>query len=177
MVASLTADGTSVSSSTAYDPFGKQTATTGTTPAVGYQSGWTDPESGDVNMAARWYQPGTGSFASRDTWQLDPFPSAQANRYTYVNAAPLNGTDPSGHLVLKDSWGGVGLATGEIYMPRGPIKLPDIRRPIPRKVPDGKANRYPQRSRGLPGRSGGTSWSIGSGPGITAGSLADALGK
>ncbi|MEY2247454.1 LamG-like jellyroll fold domain-containing protein [Streptomyces sp. BF23-18] len=177
LVASLTADGTSVSSSTAYDPFGKQTATTGTTPAVGYQSGWTDPESGDVNMAARWYQPGTGSFASRDTWQLDPFPSAQANRYTYVNAAPLNGTDPSGHLVLNDSWGGVGLATGEIYMPRGPIKLPDIRRPIPRKVPDGKANRYPQRSRGLPGRSGGTSWSIGSGPGITAGSLADALGK
>ncbi|MDX2547753.1 hypothetical protein ACOT81_04505 [Streptomyces sp. WI04-05B] len=40
---------------------GKESATNGSTPAVGYQSGWTDPASGDVNMAARWYQPGTGS--------------------------------------------------------------------------------------------------------------------
>ncbi|MCX4589839.1 DNA/RNA non-specific endonuclease [Streptomyces sp. NBC_01549] len=102
LVAGLTADGTSVSGSTTYDPFGKETATGGTTPAVGYQSGWTDPASGDVNMAARWYQPGTGSFASRDTWQLDPAPSAQVNRYTYANGGPLNGTDPSGHC-LEDA--------------------------------------------------------------------------
>ncbi|MCT9112241.1 DNRLRE domain-containing protein [Streptomyces mirabilis] len=102
LVAGLTADGTSVSGSTTYDPFGKETATGGTTPAVGYQSGWTDPASGDVNMAARWYQPGTGSFASRDTWQLDPAPSAQVNRYAYANGGPLNGTDPSGHC-LEDA--------------------------------------------------------------------------
>ncbi|WP_052190083.1 LamG-like jellyroll fold domain-containing protein [Streptomyces sp. NRRL S-1824] len=98
LVAGLTPDGAQLSSSTAYDPFGKETATNGTTPAAGYQSGWTDPSSGDVNMAARWYQPGTGGFASRDTWQLDPTPSAQANRYVYGNASPLNGTDPSGHF-------------------------------------------------------------------------------
>ncbi|MEH0549994.1 LamG-like jellyroll fold domain-containing protein [Streptomyces sp. B21-101] len=97
LVAGLTANGTSVTGSTSYDPFGKETATNGTTPAIGYQSGWTDPASGDVNMAARWYQPGTGSFASRDTWQLDPMPSVQSNRYTYGIGGPLNGTDPSGH--------------------------------------------------------------------------------
>ncbi|MFI1507160.1 RHS repeat-associated core domain-containing protein [Streptomyces sp. NPDC020597] len=97
LVAGLTANGASVTGSTSYDPFGKETATNGTTPAIGYQSGWTDPASGDVNMAARWYQPGTGSFTSRDTWQLAPTPSVQSNRYTYGNGGPLNGTDPSGH--------------------------------------------------------------------------------
>ncbi|WP_317453992.1 LamG-like jellyroll fold domain-containing protein [Streptomyces sp. TRM68416] len=97
LVAGLSAYATQVTGSTAYDPFGTETATTGTTPAVGYQSGWTDPESGDVNMAARWYQPGTGAFNSRDTWQLDPVPSGQANRYSYGSGRALNGTDPNGH--------------------------------------------------------------------------------
>lgn len=99
LVAGLNTDATQVTGSTAYDPFGTETATNGTTPAVGYQSGWTDPASGQVNMAARWYQPGTGTFASRDTWQLDPVPSVQANRYRYGNATPLNATDPTGHFV------------------------------------------------------------------------------
>ncbi|MGW0924937.1 LamG-like jellyroll fold domain-containing protein [Streptomyces sp. NPDC002755] len=97
LIAGLATNGTSVTGSTSYDPFGKETATNGSTPAVGYQSGWTDPVSGEVNMAARWYQPETGSFGSRDTWQLDPMPSVQSNRYTYANAAPLNSIDPLGH--------------------------------------------------------------------------------
>ncbi|WEO95811.1 LamG-like jellyroll fold domain-containing protein [Streptomyces sp. FXJ1.172] len=102
LVAGLSADGTQVTGSTSYDPFGTRTATNGTTPAVGYQSAWTDPDSGAVDMAARWYQPGTGSFESRDSWQLDPSPSVQADRYTYADADPLNGTDPSGHC-LEDA--------------------------------------------------------------------------
>ncbi|WP_434099529.1 LamG-like jellyroll fold domain-containing protein [Streptomyces sviceus] len=97
LVAGLTPDGKQVSGSTAYDPFGKESATSGTTPAVGYQSGWTDPTTGDVNMAARWYQPGIGTFGSRDTWQLAPLHSGQANRYSYGSGGALNGTDPSGH--------------------------------------------------------------------------------
>ncbi|MFV8127912.1 LamG-like jellyroll fold domain-containing protein [Streptomyces syringium] len=99
VVAGLSVDGTKVVGSTAYDPFGGVRAKSGARSSLGYQSGWTDPASGDVNMASRWYQPSTGSFASRDTWQLDPSPSVQANRYTYANASPLNGTDPSGHCV------------------------------------------------------------------------------
>ncbi|MFJ6484265.1 LamG-like jellyroll fold domain-containing protein [Streptomyces sp. NPDC091682] len=99
LVASLSPDGTTVSSSRAYDASGKVTASSGANPSVGYQSGWTDSSTGEVNMAARWYQPGTGGFTSRDTWQLDPNPSVQANRYTYANASPMNGIDPTGHLV------------------------------------------------------------------------------
>ncbi|MEU3791755.1 LamG-like jellyroll fold domain-containing protein [Streptomyces fructofermentans] len=100
VVAGLTPDGTQVNGSTAYDPFGTETATDGTTSALGYQSGYTDPASGDVNMAARWYEPGTGTFSSRDTWLLDPNSSAQANRYAYANDDPVNGTDPTGHVCV-----------------------------------------------------------------------------
>ncbi|MGW2439666.1 RHS repeat-associated core domain-containing protein, partial [Streptomyces goshikiensis] len=100
VVASLSEDGTTVSSSRAYDALGNVTASSGANPSLGYQSGWTDPSTGEVNMASRWYQPGTGGFTSRDTWQLDPSPSAQANRYTYANASPMNGIDPSGHSAL-----------------------------------------------------------------------------
>jgi RHS repeat-associated protein len=99
LVAGLSTDGLHVTGSTAYDPFGTTTATEGGMPNVGYQSGWTDPANGDVNMAARWYQADTGSFASRDTWQLEPDPSGQANRYSYGLGGPLNGTDPTGHCV------------------------------------------------------------------------------
>ncbi|WP_437345056.1 LamG-like jellyroll fold domain-containing protein [Streptomyces bacillaris] len=99
VVAALSADSTEVSGSTAYDPFGRPRARTGSSPALGFQSGYTDPDSGDVSMAARWYEPGTGGFSSRDTWLLDPTASAQrANRYSYGFGSPLNGTDPSGHV-------------------------------------------------------------------------------
>ncbi|MFJ5811103.1 LamG-like jellyroll fold domain-containing protein [Streptomyces sp. NPDC093093] len=97
VVAALSTDGTTISSSRAYDALGNVTASSGTNPSLGYQSGWTDSSTGEVNMASRWYQPGTGGFTSRDTWQIDPDPSVQANRYTYGNASPLNGTDPTGH--------------------------------------------------------------------------------
>ncbi|MEU7167301.1 LamG-like jellyroll fold domain-containing protein [Streptomyces morookaense] len=97
VTAGLTPDGTKLVGSTSYDPFGVIRSKNGARPSLGYQSGWTDPKSGDVNMSARWYLPGTGRFASRDTWQLDPSPAAQANRYGYGNGGPLNGTDPSGH--------------------------------------------------------------------------------
>ncbi|TDC61286.1 RHS repeat-associated core domain-containing protein, partial [Streptomyces hainanensis] len=93
VVATLTDNGAALEASRAFSPFGEVTASDGTSPNLGYQSGWTDPASGDVNMAARWYQPGTGAFASRDTWNVEP------NRYAYIAGSPLNGTDPSGHFV------------------------------------------------------------------------------
>ncbi|MFF4155496.1 LamG-like jellyroll fold domain-containing protein [Streptomyces sp. NPDC001678] len=97
VVAGLSADGTKLVGSASYDPFGSVRAKAGTRSSLGYQSGWTDPSTGDVNMASRWYQPGTGRFGSRDTWLLDPNTAARANRYIYGEADPLNGTDPDGH--------------------------------------------------------------------------------
>ncbi|WP_265867095.1 LamG-like jellyroll fold domain-containing protein [Streptomyces sp. SKN60] len=106
LVAGLSADGTIITGSRAYDPFGKVTASDGSNPALGYQSGWTDPTTGEINMAARWYQPGTGAFTSRDTWQLDPKPSGRGNRYAYAEGNPLGGTDPTGHAFDPRNGGG-----------------------------------------------------------------------
>ncbi|WP_344976381.1 LamG-like jellyroll fold domain-containing protein [Streptosporangium fragile] len=92
-----TFSGTALVDSTAYDPFGQVIQRSGTARALGYQGEYTDPDTGKVNMDARWYQPGTGAFASRDTATLTPDPSVQANRYTYANASPLTHADPSGH--------------------------------------------------------------------------------
>ncbi|MEV0347597.1 LamG-like jellyroll fold domain-containing protein [Nonomuraea sp. NPDC050680] len=99
---------TTLQTSTAYDPFGTITAQTGTKTTLGYQGEYTDPDTGKVNMHARWYQPGTGAFTSRDTADLNPSPSVQANRYTYANASPLTGTDPTGHstVISGDAIGG-----------------------------------------------------------------------
>lgn len=90
---------TTLNGSTAYDPNGQPTATSGTTSLLGYQGEYTEPGTGRINMHARWYTPTTANFTSRDDWTLNPDPSVQANRYTYANATPLDGTDPTGHLV------------------------------------------------------------------------------
>ncbi|MFB9622688.1 RHS repeat domain-containing protein [Nonomuraea helvata] len=91
---------TSLQTSTAYDPFGTITAQSGAKTNLGYQGEYTDPDTGKVNMHARWYQPGTGTFTSRDSATLSPSPSVQANRYTYANASPMTGADPTGHYTV-----------------------------------------------------------------------------
>ncbi|MBN6052392.1 hypothetical protein JYK22_10660 [Nonomuraea sp. RK-328] len=114
-----TFSGTALSGSTAYNPYGEVLAQTGTKSALGYQGEYTDPDTGKVNMHARWYQPGAGSFASRDTWTLPAEPSIQANRYAYVNGRPLSNIDPTGHhldngggVTMQASIGGRGSTTG-----------------------------------------------------------------
>ncbi|MEU9296745.1 LamG-like jellyroll fold domain-containing protein [Streptomyces sp. NPDC048266] len=98
VVAQFTATGEALTGSTTYSPFGKVLQTSGMLGALGYQSGWTDPETSKVNMAARWYSPQTGQFNSRDTVATGGLPnSIGANRYAYANGNPLTGVDPTGH--------------------------------------------------------------------------------
>jgi len=82
--------------SRSYDPMGTPTATTGDF-ASGFQGGWTDPVTGQVNALARWYDPGQGTFASRDTATLDADLVQQINRYAYGNANPVTLNDPNGN--------------------------------------------------------------------------------
>jgi RHS repeat-associated protein len=89
--------GASAADTRTYDPFGKVGSATGTTPAVGYQSGWTDPATGAVDMASRWYDPGIGGFQSRDTWTNALDTDGSANRYSYGAGDPMGNADPSGH--------------------------------------------------------------------------------
>ncbi|WP_113700962.1 RHS repeat-associated core domain-containing protein [Nonomuraea lactucae] len=133
-----TFSGTALASSTAYNPFGEALTQTGVKSSLGYQSEYTDPDTGDVNMHARWYQPGTGTFISRDTWTLSPTPSIQANRYTYANGGPPTRTDPSGHQPRPD--GGVTIHLGS----RGGAGAP-VGPPAPYESPGSRAASTPRQ--------------------------------
>ncbi|MGI5518426.1 LamG-like jellyroll fold domain-containing protein [Streptomyces sp. CA-106131] len=105
VVGQFTDTGTALTGSTTFDPFGKALTTQGMVGSLGYQSEWTDPDTSQVDMAARWYNPNTGQFASRDTAGLNAVPdSVDADRFAYGNDNPLTNTDPTGHWSL---WGAV----------------------------------------------------------------------
>jgi RHS repeat-associated protein len=87
-----------VSDSVVRDPFGKTLGSTGSAPDVGFQSDWTDPVSGLVWMGARWYQPGTGTFVSRDTVAGSVGAYASMNRFTYGLNNPVLFNDPTGRV-------------------------------------------------------------------------------
>ncbi|MGI8333638.1 LamG-like jellyroll fold domain-containing protein [Actinomadura scrupuli] len=114
LTATVSQTGDTLTGSTAYDPFGGPTSTTGTAPGLGYQGEYTDPTTGRVDMHARWYTPGTGNFTSRDDWTLHPDPSVQTNHYTYANADPLGNTDPTGHAPCTTHPGGSGGGSGSL---------------------------------------------------------------
>ena len=110
----------SLAASAAYSPYGTVTATSGTMPSLGYQGGYTDPATGQVNMAARWYSPSTGGFTSNDTISGMPLPiTADGNPYAYGGGNPLTNEDPTGHCWLgfcnvvnwaKDAWHAINTA-------------------------------------------------------------------
>lgn len=103
VVGQFSAAATALTRSVSYDPWGTLTTGNTLTGALGFQSGWTDPGSGRVNMLSRWYDPAEGQFTSRDRVGLSPVPNAiSANRYAYVNDNPMGGTDPSGECSWWD---------------------------------------------------------------------------
>ncbi|HEV2372371.1 MAG TPA: LamG-like jellyroll fold domain-containing protein [Streptosporangiaceae bacterium] len=103
VVAEFTATGTTLAGSQTFDPFGNVTAGTGMAGNLGYQSGWTDPSTGKVNMGSRWYSPGTGQFTSRDAASNSPIPnSVTANTFAYGDDNPLTAYDPLGTCAWFD---------------------------------------------------------------------------
>ncbi|GLY92787.1 LamG-like jellyroll fold domain-containing protein [Actinoplanes sp. NBRC 103695] len=84
-------------SSTSYDPWGKVLATDGDTGNLGFQGDYADPDTDQVNMGARWYNPDSGTFNARDGVNYSRGDSILANRYGYGAGAPLDYNDPDGH--------------------------------------------------------------------------------
>ena len=85
-----------VAASYTYDPYGKLAATT-VTPGytinnpMQYAGQYSDPETGFQYLRARYYDPTTGQFLTRD-----PLLSSTRDAYGYGARNPLNLTDPSG---------------------------------------------------------------------------------
>lgn len=100
-----------ITDSRIYDPYGVTLSQSGpNSPALGYQSDYTDPDTEQVWMGARWYQPGTGTFTARDTVFGQLRSPVSLNRYTYANGDPLQYFDPDGRFSL----GGLGRAIGSV---------------------------------------------------------------
>jgi len=74
-----------------YKPYGELDATTGTLSKVGYAGQYTDAETGLQYLRARYYEPSSGQFLSRD-----PAVVLTGEPYGYTGGNPLNYTDPTG---------------------------------------------------------------------------------
>lgn len=75
-----------------YDAYGKPNGSTGTvTTPFGWAGEYRDAESGLVYLRARYYDPSTGQFLTRD-----PASGHTESRYAYVEGDPLDLTDPAG---------------------------------------------------------------------------------
>jgi len=86
-----------------YDAFGNLAFGTPGSP-FGYAGQYQDTSSnssGFYNMRARWYEPQTGSFSTRD-----PQFARSGQGYSYTNGDPVNGSDPTGQSWSRVYGGG-----------------------------------------------------------------------
>lgn len=109
-----------VTDTAVYDPFGQVAGETGSTDAlVGFQGDFTDPTTKKVWMGARWYDPGTSTFLSRDATDGELQTPLSLNRYTYALGDPLGQWDPDGNWPsLRNAWNQVkngGRAIGQAF--------------------------------------------------------------
>jgi RHS repeat-associated protein len=92
------------SAALSYSPYGGAEGKTGTvTTPLGFSGQYTDAMTGLQYLRARFYDPGTGQFLSRD-----PLEPLTREPYPYAGDSPLRFTDPSG-LSIAEELEGVGL--------------------------------------------------------------------
>jgi RHS repeat-associated protein len=81
---------------TSFDPWGQVLSVSGTQPALGFQSDYTDAVTKQVDMGTRWYAPGQGRFTTRDVLFGDPLHPISLNQWVYGAANPVTMWDPTG---------------------------------------------------------------------------------
>lgn len=91
-----------------YDPYGALAESTGTfDPLLDFAGQYTDNETGHQYLRARYYDPETGQFLTRD-----PLVATTMEPYGYAANNPINNTDPSGLCNLSDFGKGAGPLPG-----------------------------------------------------------------
>ena len=94
----LTATNATISDTYAYDAFGIGITNTGTTPNnYRYTGEQYDPNLGFYYLRARYMNPNTGRFWTKDSFEGSIFDPPSLHKYTYCANNPVNCTDPSGH--------------------------------------------------------------------------------
>jgi RHS repeat-associated protein len=80
-----------------YDPYGNTNAATGTgtDSTLRYTGQYRDPETGLYYLRARYYDPATGAFLTRD-----PIGLATRSPYNYAGGNSLNASDPTGMFTI-----------------------------------------------------------------------------
>jgi RHS repeat-associated protein len=93
-----------VTDSYTYDAFGALIHQTGTTPnAYLYAGEQFDTSLGLYYNRARYLNTNTGRFWTMDAYEGDRYDPASLHKYTYASSDPINGTDPSGFLTIKEA--------------------------------------------------------------------------
>jgi RHS repeat-associated protein len=104
--AALTDDAGVVTAAYQYDVFGAVRASTGAaTSAYGFTGQQADAATGLVYLRARYYDPGTGRFFTKDPLQGAATSPQTQHRYAYAGNNPVNGTDPSGAWCVGVTYG------------------------------------------------------------------------
>lgn len=93
-----------------YDPWGNTVGHTGSaTTTLQYDGQYTDAETGFQYLRARYYDPITGQFLTKD-----PIAGATLNSHAYVDNNPLNWFDPTGYFGLSLLGGAIGGVVGGV---------------------------------------------------------------
>jgi RHS repeat-associated protein len=100
-VRQLTSASGAVTDTYEYDAFGNKFTVSGTTPNnYLYRGEQYDPDLGLYYLRARYYNPATGRFMSRDPLDGLPWDPKTMHKYLYVGSDPVNYVDPRGRAGL-----------------------------------------------------------------------------
>ena len=106
-VVNLTDSTGTVAKSYKYDAFGvEQNIDDSDSNAFRYCGEYYDAETGTIYLRARYYNPSTGRFISRDSYAGNTGAPLSLNLYTYCQNNPIIAIDPSGHMSIKEFWQG-----------------------------------------------------------------------
>jgi RHS repeat-associated protein len=116
-VRQLTNSGGTITDSYDYDAFGKKINSTGTTPNnYLYRGEQYDSDLGLYYLRARYYNPATGRFMSRDPEDGYVTSPASLHKYIYAGGDPVNGWDPSGRATRTAVAGGDAIDYGGLII-------------------------------------------------------------
>ncbi len=90
-----------IKSTLLYDAYGNPMSSSNETD-FGYRNEQRDADSKLVFLRARYYDPSTGTFISRDPFAGFQDSPLSLNEYIYGNSDPINGTDPTGEGALAE---------------------------------------------------------------------------